>query len=183
MYGLLRRSCGVVCRFCVHQCLESLKGAMSNLESVEQEVDKGREVRDRGVSDRDLNDTLETCSDENAAAGGGAAHGVGKIEEADTRVAAGSARSLKPDDGEDQHSCSHENVQASSVQAREHMERGREGREAVSNERASLETLSLSLSASRDGMFEPFDTMNASTLATRSYCTSLDVSRIGAAPG
>jgi len=57
--------------------------------------------------------------------------------------------------------------------------------EAVSHERASIETLSLSisLSGSGEGEFEPFDTMNASTLATRSNCNSLDVSHIGAVPG
>ena len=53
--------------------------------------------------------------------------------------------------------------------------------------RASAETLSLSsetwLSACRDGAFEPFDTMNASTLATHSYCNSLDMSRIGTVTG
>ena len=53
--------------------------------------------------------------------------------------------------------------------------------------RASVETLSLSsetlLSCCRDGAFEPFDTMNASTLATHSYCNSLDMSRIGTVPG
>jgi len=53
--------------------------------------------------------------------------------------------------------------------------------------RTSAETLSLSsetwLSASRDGAFEPFDTMNASTLATHSYCNSLDMSRIGTVTG
>ena len=51
--------------------------------------------------------------------------------------------------------------------------------------RASAGTLSFStsLSASRDGELEPFDTMNASTLATHSYCNSLDMSRIGTVPG
>jgi hypothetical protein len=44
----------------------------------------------------------------------------------------------------------------------------------------SSETL---LSCCRDGAFEPFDTMNASTLATHSYCNSLDMSRIGTVPG
>ena len=49
---------------------------------------------------------------------------------------------------------------------------------------ASLDLPSaLSMSASREGAFESFDTMEASTLATRSYCQSLDISLIGAARG
>jgi hypothetical protein len=69
---------------------------------------------------------------------------------------------------------------------------GKDGADAGGGEgggggRASAETLSLSsetwLSASRDGAFEPFDTMNASTLATHSYCNSLDMSRIGTVTG
>jgi hypothetical protein len=56
--------------------------------------------------------------------------------------------------------------------------------EMVAADRASHDgSMSWSLNGSREGQLEPFDTMEASTLATRSYCESLDISLIGAAPG
>lgn len=56
----------------------------------------------------------------------------------------------------------------------------------TSDEQARLdldESIALSLSGSQEGDLEEFDTMDASTLKTRSCCQSLDISFIGAAPG
>ncbi len=59
----------------------------------------------------------------------------------------------------------------------------RQGGLAATDRSSHDGSMSWSLNDSREGQLEPFDTMEASTLATRSYCESLDISLIGAAPG
>ena len=111
----------LVCRACVHQCLESLKGAMLNLEFVEKEGKRGQE---------------------------------GRGEEEQSREAQIDQRKRGLND-------TSENIESTLKEAMAHQSNATAG---MTDAGASIETLSLSLSESRDGAFEPYDSMNASTL-------------------
>ena len=104
----------------MHQCLESLKGAMLNLECVEKEGKRGQERRG---------------------------------EEEQWREAQIDQRKRGVTD-------TLEDIESTLKEAMAHQSNAA----GMTDAGASIETLSLSLSESRDGAFEPYDSMNASTL-------------------
>lgn len=148
----------------MHECLAALKGAMSSLDRFQQGFPK-----DDGAEDID------------GGAGSGNSFEVSHI----------------PDDGETQPSRpavsedgAHQ-VATKMAEAQKYEDPSSHVEQThpqhllpTSDEQASLdESSALSLSGSQEGDLEEFDTMDASTLKTRSYCQSLDISFIGAAPG
>ena len=181
---LLTSTCSQHYRVCVHQCLESLNGAMAKLESLKlDDVAQTRLELDANVNDAQNASSIQSVRE--GACGSAVAH----VQEKSRWM---KSESGKHDSGENQvPDKTRQQEQTGSEASKEPVNTKQESKieellsEAINDERTSVETLSLSQtdSAARDGELEPFDTMNASTLATRSYCNSLDVSRIGAVPG